>query len=224
MQLETHLAIGWLMGNLVPGGDRRLRGLVCFSALAPDLDGVSYVLGPDAYSNSHHVYGHNVFAGIAFTFVCFALSRPGWRLVTTALAAAGCASHWVGDYYLSGWPLMTFWPVSRHEVMYRPRIGLDHPINQVLSIASILFFIVGAFVWKRTIFEFVWPAMDRLLVGLTLPRTDRCAVCERPTAQHCIRCGNALCLRHARLTGGMRVTCAACPGLPVTVGGTERTP
>jgi hypothetical protein len=210
MQLESHLAVGWLMGNLVGGADRRFRGLVAFSALAPDLDGVPYLFGPDAYSASHHVYGHNVFFGLLVMVACTLLVPRGWRAKMALLSALGFASHWVGDYYFSGWPLMTWWPLSRDEVMHRPRIGLDHPINHALSYASLTFFVVSTFFWKRTIFEPVWPAMDRLLVGLTRPRTLRCATCQRRTAQQCARCGVAVCLRHGRITRRWLVSCAAC--------------
>ncbi len=207
MHLESHLAIGWLMGNLVPRADRRFRALVTFSAMAPDLDGVSYLLGPDAYSRAHHVYGHNIFAGIACTILCAALASPGWRIRTTLFAALAFASHWVGDYYFSGWPLMTFWPFSRHDVMYRPRIGLDHPINMVFGYVSLAFLFLSPFVWKRTVFETFWPAMDRLLSGYTQPRTLSCALCHRPTAQQCARCGKPICLRHGKISRQLTITC-----------------
>jgi hypothetical protein len=210
VQLESHLAIGWLMGNLVPGADRRFRGLVVFSALAPDLDGISYLFGPNAYSHCHHVLGHNIFAGVLFTVICTVLARPGWRRLTMVFAILGFASHWVGDYYFSGWPLMTFWPVSRAEQMYRPRIGLDSPINHVFSYASLVFFVVSTWWWRRTILEPVWPAMDRLLVGLTLPRTLKCATCGRATGQRCCVCGEAVCLRHGRVTRALEVCCGRC--------------
>lgn len=213
MQLETHLAVGWLMGNLVQGADRRFRGLVAFSALAPDLDGVSYLLGPDMYSRCHHVLGHNIFAGVLFTLVCTLLARPGWRWMTMCFAVLGFASHWVGDYFFSGWPLMTFWPVSRIEQMHRPRIGLDAPINQVFSYSSLVFFIVSTWWWRRTIFEPVWPAMDRLLVGLTTPRTLRCATCGRATGQRCGTCDKPVCLKHGRVTRKLAVCCESCESL-----------
>ena len=79
-------------------------------------------------------------------------------------------------------PSRRTWTVSREEVMYRPRMGLDHPINRVFSYASLLFFVVSTFWWKRTIFETVWPAMNRLLVGLTEARTLSCSTCRRRTA------------------------------------------
>ncbi len=210
MQLESHCAVGWLIGNLVPGAGRRVRAIAVFSAMAPDLDGVAYAFGPDAYSRSHHVYGHNVFAGMVFTLFCVWLARPGWRTVVALVAGLGFASHWAGDYYLSGWPLMTFWPISHAEQMYRPRIGLNHPINQMLSYASLLFFVASIWFWHRTIFETVWPSMDRLLVGLTRPRTMHCAICQRRTAQSCSVCGKPLCLRHARISIRTTIHCPAC--------------
>jgi len=115
MQVECHIAVGWLMGNLVPGADRRFRALITFSAVAPDLDALSYVFGPTAYNNCHHCYGHNIFAGALFTILCTILARPGWRWITALFAALGFASHWLGDYFFSGWPLKTFWPISNVE-------------------------------------------------------------------------------------------------------------
>jgi hypothetical protein len=211
MQLEAHLAVGWLAGNLVPRSDRRIRALAMFAALAPDLDGVPYLLGPDIYARTHHIYGHNVFAGLLITILCTALAGRRRWLAGLVVGVAGFVTHWVGDYYLSGWPLMTFWPLSRDEVMFRPRIALDHPINHVLSFASLIFLAASIWWWRRTVFESVWPAMDRLLVGLTQPRTLHCTHCQSKTAQRCHRCGQPLCLRHAKLTPRLQIRCASCP-------------
>ena len=134
--------------------------------------------------------------------------------MTMLFAALGFASHWIGDYYLSGWPLMTFWPFSRAEQMHRPRIGLDSPINAAFSYKSLAFFVISTWWWRRTIFEPVWPAMDRLLVGLTAPRTLQCAACDRKTGQRCSGCGEPVCLKHGRVTRRFAIQCERCAKEP----------
>lgn len=210
MHVEAHLACGWLIANVSRLPSRRDRLLITLSAVAADADGLSYLFGTSAYADWHHVGGHNIFAAGLVVVLASVLTAQAKWWVMGLLALAGFASHWLGDYFLSGWALETFWPVSRSEVMFRPRIGLDHPINIALSYASLVFMAGSAWLFGRTPLEFVWPKLDALLVSMTRRRDKACAACGGKTNQVCAGCGQPVCLRHARVSTRMVVRCSAC--------------
>ena len=66
MHLEAHAGLGWAIGVLAPGSDRRLRNWCVSAAVLPDVDALTYVLGDVAYGRWHHTFGHNVFLGALF--------------------------------------------------------------------------------------------------------------------------------------------------------------
>lgn len=215
MHVEAHLACGWLIANASGLQSRRDRFLITLSAVVADADGLTYLFSVPAYATWHHVGGHNIFAaGLVVLLAAALASRARWWAMGL-LALLGFASHWLGDYFLSGWPLQTFWPISDSEVMFRPRIGLDHPINITLSYAAILFMAGSAWLFGRTPLDFIWPKLDALLVSMTRKRSQRCGACGRKTNQRCVECGQGVCFRHAKISSGMVVRCSACPAVEV---------
>lgn len=213
MHVEAHLACGWLIANASGLQSRRDRVLITLSAVAADADGLTYFFGVPAYATWHHVGGHNIFAAALVVLLAAALAARARWWVMALLALLGFATHWVGDYFLSGWALQTFWPVSDSEVMFRPRIGLDHPINIALSYASILFMAASAWIFGRTPLEFIWPRLDALLVSMTRRRSHHCRVCGHKTNQLCAECRQGVCFKHARISAGLIVRCGHCPTL-----------
>lgn len=65
MHVPTHLAISWLIGHSLV--ERRDRRLVAWSGVAPDLDALSLLAGPAAYSQYHHVLTHGLLAAFVGT-------------------------------------------------------------------------------------------------------------------------------------------------------------
>src|SRR5512133_3668578 len=127
MNTEAHLAVGWLLAQF--GGEgRRYRGWVVLSALAPDLDVVTYLLGADTYARWHHVLGHNIFFSLAFSLLATLACRRG-RMQMFLMTQLGFYSHYFGDYFLTNFSLQFFWPLSDAEFLFSRKIGLDHPIN-----------------------------------------------------------------------------------------------
>jgi len=48
VHLEAHAGLGWAVGVLAPGSDRRLRNCCVAAAVLPDVDAVAYLWGPEA--------------------------------------------------------------------------------------------------------------------------------------------------------------------------------
>ncbi len=199
MNLEAHIAAGWLLGNLWPNAGRRERLLALAAASVSDLDGLSYLAGQSAYVNWHHTVGHNVYSMAPLLLAAVLAARKGRMLSTILLTELAFLTHLLGDYFFSGWGLQLLWPISHHEVMFRPRIGLDHPVNIALSYLSFALMAASLWIWGRSPLEFIWPRADSLLVrALHLRRL------------HCDECGRKLHLRRAVLAANYRIICREC--------------
>ena len=59
MHLQTHVMSGWCVANCFRLSARE-RFLAMLAAGLPDLDGVTYFFGDEAYWATHHIYGHNL--------------------------------------------------------------------------------------------------------------------------------------------------------------------
>jgi membrane-bound metal-dependent hydrolase YbcI (DUF457 family) len=198
MHLETHLAIGWALGNIFPQFSRRQRLLVSLAAIFPDADGLSYFAGEMAYSNWHHTIGHNVFASGVVLLMASLLTE--WHRILVIFAAQlAFWSHLAGDYFMSGWTVEFLWPISRDGWMFRPAIRLDHPANIILSYASWVFMAASWWIWRRTPLEFIWPKFDALVARAVHPSTLTCDVCNQP-----------MTLKRGRVLKGLRLVCLEC--------------
>lgn len=213
MNTEAHLAAGWILGHLGGEETRRFRVIVTLAAVAPDADAVSYVFGRVAYGHVHHALGHNVFFGVLTGVLAAWLFRDrGWRgLAKLALfSQLAFYSHYFGDYFLTKFPLVFFWPVSDREFMSGYRFGLDHPINQTLSYLSLVLFVMMAVAWKRSPLEIVSPKLDRLVVNLFRAKPLVCHVCGGKANERCDACARPCCLKHGRITRRLDVRCGDC--------------
>jgi hypothetical protein len=210
MNTEAHLAAGWILAHLGgSAGARRFRALVTFAAVAPDLDAAAYVLGERAYATCHHAVGHNVFFSLLVSAGSVALAR-GHRWKVFLFTQLAFYSHYYGDYFFTRFPLEFFWPLSHKGYVYSYRIGLDHPVNLVLSYLSFIVIIAMAVAYKRTPVELLSPELDRRLVNLFRRRDKRCHVCGRGAVEACAACGRPACLRHGRIVRGFTVRCPDC--------------
>lgn len=223
MHLEAHAGVGWALGVLAPGSDRRLRNACVLAAVLPDVDTVAYLWGPEAYMNWHHTFGHNVFLGALVVAAAMALDvrasrsapgrtplSPGRALARGLVVALAFASHLVGDMKLSAYDVELFWPVSRHGYEFTPNWGLGHPPNTVLVYGSFAFAVLLAILGKPSPLDLISPNLDRIVRNVFRRRTLSCATCARPTNERCDRCGAAACLRHGRIERGFRIRCPAC--------------
>ncbi len=113
MHVPTHLALSWLIGHALP--ERRDRRLVAWAGVAPDLDALTLLAGPEAFKHYHHILTHGVFAAVIVTLAFTALARD--RLKVAVLALLAFHFHLFCDLLGAGtdWPIVYFYPFSRHE-------------------------------------------------------------------------------------------------------------
>ncbi len=164
MHVPTHLAISWLIGHRLP--ERRDRRLVAWSGVVADLDALSLLGGVAAYSEYHHVVTHGVMAAMIGTALWTALARERVKVMILSLVAFHV--HLVCDLLGSGrdWPIVYFYPFSRHEFMTPYGWPLASPQNAAVWLAA-----VAAAIWVgvtrgRTFAETVLPARaDGAIVG-----------------------------------------------------------
>jgi len=112
----VHGELSWLVSQ--PLASKRDRGLVTLAGLVPDIDGLSLLGGVDAYATYHHLLTHGLVAAAVTALGCAALARD--KLRTAGLALVSFHLHVVCDLAGSGpgWPVLYFWPMSRHEWMW----------------------------------------------------------------------------------------------------------
>jgi hypothetical protein len=148
MQVPIHLAISWLIGHRLP--ERRDRRLVTWAGVLPDLDALSLLGGARAFSEYHHLVTHGVVAAVVVTAACTALARERKKVLLLSFLAFHV--HLICDLLGSGrdWPIVYFYPFSRHEFYTPYGWPLASPQN--------------AFVWLAAVALTVW-------VGITRGRT-----------------------------------------------------
>lgn len=217
MHLEAHAGLGWLIGCLVPGSDRRLRAWCVGAAVLPDVDAVTYLLGEQAYATWHHTFGHNLFLGVLLGLAAGlhgARGRDARRGALVGACAAACfATHLLTDMRLSAYPVHLFWPTGWGDARgqeFTPNWGLGHPLNTALVYASAG---VAALLapWRGvTPLELLSPRLDRIVLAAFRRRPLRCAACARATNLPCDRCQAPVCLRHGRVDLRFRIACPAC--------------
>jgi hypothetical protein len=198
--------LGWTIG-VVAKADVRLCRYCVLGALLPDLDGVSYLFGAEAYGKYHHTFGHNVFTGLLFCAVATVHCRS-WKALGLSLLCFG--SHLLADAWLSGWLQYLFWPFSGKGYVFANAVDLAHPINLQLVYLSLAMPLALALLYKRTPFELLSPALDRLLVSTFSRATAACHVCGRKANLACTRCAKPVCSRHSVIGRSWTVACPNC--------------
>lgn len=124
----THFLVGWTaLERLLPS--RRDKALVCFSGLAPDLDGLGIVVDAftrvaglsetDLYQQFHRVYGHGLPAAWVIAIAVALCARLRTRTALWSLVAVHL--HFVCDLLGSRgstpediWPIYYLAPISMH--------------------------------------------------------------------------------------------------------------
>lgn len=213
---EPHAALGWAIGALAPGSDRRLRAWCTIAGVFPDIDAAAYLWGEVAYMNYHHTFGHNVFTGVLLAAAAAAWPGAGparRRAALFGLTALSFAGHLLTDMKLSAYPVHLLWPLSKAGWEFTPNLGLGAPINTWLVWLGLASIVPIAWLRGVTPLELVSPRLDQLVRGaLRWPRAERCATCDGGTNHRCDRCGKPACLRHAALDRRLAVACPTCAG------------
>lgn len=220
MHLEAHAGLGWLIGCLAPGSDRRLRAWCVGAAVLPDVDAAAYLWGEQAYATYHHTFGHNLFLG-ALVLVAAGLHGArgrSWRrgALVGGLAAICFLSHLLTDMRLSAYPVHLLWPLDPRGFEFRPNWGLAHWLNTALVYASMVVALALAPLRGVTPLELISPRLDRIVLSAFRRRPLRCATCEKATNLGCDACQAPTCLRHGQVDLRFRIRCPACVPIPAS--------
>ena len=165
MHLQTHILSGWCAGNCFRLTARE-RFLAMTAAVLPDLDGVTYVLGREAYWATHHVYGHNLLFAVAASgaltlfcshrLKCFLLYLGLFHL-HYALDLLGSGEGWVIPYFLPFAPTGYSWSSGWEFNAWQ---------NKVAALALLVWTLAIAVYCRRTPLEWPMPRLDGQLVEL----------------------------------------------------------
>lgn len=192
--------------------DRSTRLWCLLAALAPDLDGLTLLLGSAAYQEYHHALTHNLVTG--GVVIAVSARWVGWRAGPLGLVFAAFVSHLVGDYFGSGpgwalWPLRPFAEVSFLSEHAWDLYGWQ---NVTITGAALAVGVWAAVVRGHTPLEFVHAGIDRVAVDVLRLRVNPagCAVCAGRAAVRCHGCQRAVCERHVASWRRLRPYCAGC--------------
>ena len=134
----THICSGILIGQaLRPPSTVRGQTLLAlgFAAFAPDLDALSYLWGPEAYSRFHHAYTHTLL-GVAVLATVLAGSEWIWmRGIPFARLLALNLVHVVLDLP-AVWPLRVLWPWTNRDFVLRWTGDFDLVVLIVVGLAT----------------------------------------------------------------------------------------
>lgn len=219
----THALVGWCVAHL-GRPDRATRLWCLLASLAPDLDGLTMLLGHDAYGNYHHLLLHNVTFGAVVTAV--SARWIGFRAGPLAFVFAAFASHLAGDYCGSGpWPLWPWQPFSSAIYFCEGWWDVVSWQNTVITAAAIVVTLLIAARRGYSPLEFVHRGAERVLVETVELRARRtpCGTCGERAQLRCPSCNAAMCSAHAEPGRRLRPRCVLCaaPASPVAVTGRQ---
>ena len=164
--------MSWLIGHRVPKW--RDRALIAWSGLAPDLDGLTMLLGEEAYGRWHHTLTHGLAAALCIMAIAALLARDRWRVALLSLLAFHI--HLACDFLGSGlqWGIVYLYPLSHTE--YFSPYGWSLASWQNVAITAVALVACGttALLYGRTFIEVCLPRrVDRAVVEVLRRRFTR---------------------------------------------------
>lgn len=160
MDFIGHVSSGILLGRLIAPNDtiseRKYYLGVCVGAsLLPDLDAVSYLVGPDTFAAIHQHYTHTIFAlllfPVLFTSIVHAFHKSHSWIRTYALSIAAMLLHLGGDL-IAHWPLQFFYPLSEKGWAFGfIQKDFSIVIDLILAVGAIITFYDKAISYRRLI-------------------------------------------------------------------------
>lgn len=163
MHIPTHLLSGWCAANgftLTP----RERLLCMVAGTVADLDGLGFFFGEEVYWRYHHVVGHSLLAGVAFSGIAMLISTHKAKAFAIYLAIFHL--HLLMDFFGSGplWKIHYWWPFDGRGYLTEHAWELGSWRNY-LSAAVLLAWTMGIARWKRrTPLELLAPRLDGVMV------------------------------------------------------------
>lgn len=159
----VHGELSWLLAQRLAA--RKDRALVVLAGILPDLDGLTLLAGEQAYATWHHVLTHGAVAALALSglLAAFAVQRSA----VLGLALVAFHLHLGADLVGSGpgWPVLYFWPFSRHEWSWAGQWELASWQNTVIGLVATLACLACAGPFGRTPVELFSRAADAQVVA-----------------------------------------------------------
>lgn len=167
----VHAELSWLAAQAL--AERRDRRLAVAAGLAPDLDGLTILLGGDAFERWHHGLTHGVAAAAVVALACGLAARR--RVATAAAALLAFHLHLACDLLGSGpdWPLRYLWPWSGADLAWHRGWELDAWPNQLIGLAATLACLALAVPLGRTVVEVASARADAAVVEVVRRRLTR---------------------------------------------------
>ncbi len=165
MHLQTHVMSGWCVANCFRLSARE-RFLAMLAAGLPDLDGVTYVFGDEAYWATHHVYGHNLLFALLLSGVLTTFCTHKIKCFLLFLALVHL--HLVMDLLGSGegWTIPYWLPFNGTEYAWSFGWDLNALQNKLAGLFFLLWCVGIAIYCGRTPLEWFMPKLDAQLVAL----------------------------------------------------------
>lgn len=176
MHIQTHIMSGWCIANCVRLTARE-RLLAMLAASLPDMDGISYIFGQEAYWATHHIYGHNLLYGVLLAGLLAAFSTHKVKCFLLFLGLIHL--HFILDLLGSGegWTIPYFLPFSKQEYAWSFGWDFNDIENKIAGLLFLLWSLQIAVFRKRTPLEYIMPRLDaRLVKSAQKLRTGKASV------------------------------------------------
>ncbi|CAG1021335.1 hypothetical protein DOJK_00910 [Patescibacteria group bacterium] len=166
MTPPQHFIISWVVANTATL-DRRSRLCITLSGILPDIDGLGYFVDRanlrfDVYSHYyvqyHHLFGHNIFAGLLIAGVSAYLCQRKLTVFLLSLLAfhlhllADLAGSMGGDGYQ--WPIYYLYPVLPDFMLtWSGQWELSSWKNSAIGVSFFCIALILAYYKRVTFFE-----------------------------------------------------------------------
>jgi len=180
----THFLTGWVLANGA-SLNRRERGAVTFSAVAPDLDGLGAIpeiltrhsAHPLVWFSTYHHALHNLLFGLVIAIVTFTIATRRW--LTAILALIAFHSHLLEDLVGSRGPDGFSWPIpylepfsDRWSWSWHGQWALNAWPNFVLTVGLLLLTLWLARIRGFSPVDLFSPESDRAVVSVLRERSS----------------------------------------------------
>jgi hypothetical protein len=163
LHIPTHILSGWCIGNcfsLTP----RERLLCMVAASVSDLDGFGWFVSRDMYWRYHHVLGHGLAVGVAFSLVAAWFSSHRVKAFWVYLSLFHL--HLLMDFFGSGigWPIYYWWPFNQRAYITHYAWSLTSWQNYLAFGVLLIWTYIILRTKRRSPLELLAPRLDRVLV------------------------------------------------------------
>lgn len=204
MNFGGHFLTGWLISKSA-NFSLPERRFITIAAIIPDIDAFS-LAAPSILGDWHRTFGHNIFFGAAFPFLCFLFFNPRRGIKILPFAFSAMLSHFVLDILVTGWwALYPLWPIDKNYTIlmsfYIPENIMKYHIQMGLLAVLVIIMLLIYRKSRRTPLEIISPQFEKFMINfVTTPFNHKCAVCGSRAFYICENTKQPLCGRHVKIT------------------------